>query len=1304
MNTNVSQFHSETNHPVNHEFQQETTQDDSDPSSDNLPPMSFQDNLQNSLNQNLNDNSITTNVVSNSNSENSDNSDLHYSNLTNISLDSKNSKDINDFQTSVNSVPVLIVESILPEENDTTNPSLKEDVLGVDTYLDTYLAPTSSNFHGLQVNTSKNGYKNNLSVPPSPSDSYSNDHNKTDDGFLSHSFNESGDRTITSSDSDDDITLKTQPDLISLNISNLEPHKIFLKNIYLNDLALFDKKYLKSGLSSDVASQRLHKDGQNVLGGKRKFIPLWVVLLWRQSVSVMNFVLLFAAILSAVVSDFVDMGVILVIIVVNIAIGFLQEFKSESTMAKLKELTSPMSKVIRDNTKLVVPSSSLVVGDIVLLKEGDRVPADLRISECINLSCHEALLTGESVPIEKTTESLLIINSKNKAESSTITPVHENVLSFEQSNIVFDKSNDNSFETNKSTINQVEVEIEIKTPSLSRSQSSDSSHSSSSSDKIGTIPLGDRINMAYMSTTVTSGKGRGIVVATGTRTEIGKIAKSMGERRNQTTPLQRKLNLMGFVLMMAAVISLIIVVISVGLHKGFNNIFPNALIIGVTVAVAIIPESLVAVVTLTMSVGVRKMVKQNAIVRKLAALETLGSIQHICSDKTGTLTEGKMVVNTIWTPTNNYSVETNILQEEINGKVVDTNSNTEINSENMPENLKQLLFVGALCNSSSITLVEEAPSAKKPGKFQKIFGRFYRKLSFIFPEKQKKTVSLKKGLALVGEPTELALTALSQVTKFTKDSEIVSCTYSGLLYEFPFNSTIKRMSVLYKYSSEIAHVLTKGASEGVLDLCSKYLIIEEGEQIISSMNDSMKSTITLSIETIAKRGLRVLCLAYRPIPIREAEAPQLVRENFENDLIFIGLVGIQDPPRPEVAYSMKVCEEAGIVVHMLTGDHYLTAKAISEQIGILKNIEHPSENDVMEAKKFDLLTPQDLKNMHDLPFVIARCSPQSKVKMIEALHARKKLVAMTGDGVNDAPSIKLADIGIAMGKGGSDVTKEAADIILTDDKFSTIVSAIKEGRRIFANIRKFVVHLLSANVAQLFVLLIPVMAGFDVPLNPTQILWLNMVTGTPPALSLGIERASKKVMKRARRNSLFNLETISDLMFYGISMAVVTLLCYFLLGVLWLKRELKSSQTVSFTVLTMMLMFHSYNCRHKRKRFWQDGAWKSKWLHASVIISIVLQVFILYIPGVNNIVFHQKGLDWVEWLFVIIGTICFMTSAEIWKLTKSTLSTSKNEFILYLKKKFAIQKLKKLDSPLTAQDVETKPSESKISAITVVIE
>lgn len=621
------------------------------------------------------------------------------------------------------------------------------------------------------------------------------------------------------------------------------------------------------------------------------------------------------------------------------------------TILSLHRLSAPVCKVIRDTRVTSVQAESLVLGDIVRLAVGDIAPADLRLFDGMNASMDEALLTGESLPVLKTPN------------------------------------------------------ITLATPD---------------------IPIGDRTNMAYSGCSTTQGRATGIVVATGMRTEVGKIAQLLQEQNSMgnCTPLARALqrikstmmNVLGLVgtplqvklskfalLLFALAILLAIIVFSVNLW----DVQGEVLIYGICVAVAVIPESLIAVLTITIAVGTKAMAKGNVIVRKLQCLEAVGGVTNICSDKTGTLTQGKMVARSAWIPgagtlavrqtTDPYDPTSGLVQLD----EIDWNASHPIESHPA---LHTFLSALALCNLSAVHHENNAWSA-------------------------------------VGEPTEIALHVLAMRFDFGKNA-VIARRQIQLRTEYPFDSAIKKMSVVYRNSAEGANeVYTKGAPEAIIPSLS---ICEDEERIVRETADRM-----------AGEGLRVLCIAYKKAPIDQDEQVT-PRSAAETDLQFGGLVGLYDPPRAETAAAVRKCQMAGITVHMLTGDHIKTAAAIASEVGILDRVAAiaKSRKLVMQADEFDKLADAEVDAMEELPLVIARCSPATKVRMVEAMHRRQAFCVMTGDGVNDSPALKRADVGIAMGKNGSDVAKEAADMVLTDDNFSSIVKAVEEGRRLFDNIQK----------------------------------------------------------------------------------------------------------------------------------------------------------------------------------------------------------------------------------------------------------
>uniref|UniRef100_A0A7I4F8S0 Cation-transporting P-type ATPase N-terminal domain-containing protein n=1 Tax=Physcomitrium patens TaxID=3218 RepID=A0A7I4F8S0_PHYPA len=730
------------------------------------------------------------------------------------------------------------------------------------------------------------------------------------------------------------------------------------------------------------------------------------------------------------------------------------------------------------------------------------------------------------------------------------------------------------------------------------------------------VSIGDRTNMMYSSTTVVKGRGRGIVVSTGMSTEIGKISSAINETATTSTPMQKKLNLMAYVLLGVALIFALIV-FAVNRFQFDTEI----VIYAIALSIAVIPEGLIAVMTIVQALGVRRMAKQHALVRKLVALESLQAVTNICSDKTGTLTQGKMVVTNIWLPEQNteyvvggqgYETVGELSAPE--GRPIDR----EVALKDM--NFRTLVECCALCNTANIVEASE--------------GKVW------------------------GDPTEIALQVFAYKMQMGKP---MLRKLKEPIEEFPFSSDTKRMSMVCQGPSK--------------------------EQ-----------------EEMAKQGLRVLVIAYRQTSERALGKPvsRWEREEVERNLTFLGLVGIRDTPRFESEVSVRQCHQAGITVHMLTGDHKATALSIAKDVGILeplsasrrsaskrlnkKRDSHvvPMSSLVMTATEFDALSEQEVDALDELPLVIARCTPSTKVRMIDALHRRKKFAAMTGDGVNDAPSLKKSDVGIAMGA-GSDVAKTSSDIVLTDNNFATIVQAVAEGRRIFSNIKKFVLHLLSTNVGQVIVLLVGLafkdVSGTPVfPLSPVQILFLNLVTGTPPAMALGIEAASSTVMQvPPHLKGLFTIELIADIIIYGTFIGILALTNWVLViyafgnGNLATQCNKASNLGPCDTVFrarsavqmafTWMILFHAFNCRHLRASlFTTEGGGRSRFFSnklmlEAVFIGAVMPIPTLYIPYLNTDIFKQGGLTW-EWVLVAASVVVFFLLSEFYKLLKRRFITT----------------------------------------------
>ncbi|CAB5394826.1 unnamed protein product [Rhizophagus irregularis] len=781
-------------------------------------------------------------------------------------------------------------------------------------------------------------------------------------------------------------------------------------------------------------------------------------------------------------------------------------------------------------------------------------------------------------------------------------------------------------------------------------------------------PLGDRIDMVFSSTTVTKGRGKGIAVNTGMKTEIGKIAKTLASTSVVTrTPLQKKMDILAYALFGLAII-LAIIVFSVNKWVVNNEVAIYAISLGI----AVIPEGLVAVITLTMALGVRQMAKNYAIVRKLNALEALGSVTNICSDKTGTLTQSKMIATDAWLPgdglyrisgRNGFSPEGKIYRCGINvtSEIEVEVEDEEVTPDNMRYAFTRLVQASALCNMAVI----------KKGKGNDEWHA-------------------------IGDPTESALQVFAHKAGLPKSVLTAEPFKFELVQEYAFDTELKRMSVVCKEKSTDAYyVFLKGATESVLNQCTK---IQFGENEANLDREKFGPELYNELEKLASKGMRVLSLAYRRVIKTDIEILKWTREKADADMIFLGLVGIYDPPRPESKAAIQRCFGAGIEVHMLTGDHPTTAAAIAKEIGILPLLWSPElENEgkfnsqlVMTAAQFDALSDEEVDNLRELPKVIARCSPDTKVKMIDALHRRNKYVAMTGDGVNDSPSLKKADVGIAMGLGGSDVAKQASDIVLSDDNFATIVNAVAEGRRIFSNIQKFILHLLSGNSGEIVTLIIGLSFidsdGISVnPMSPLQILFLNMITSSPPAMGLGVERASSDIMRYPPRSKggLFTWEVIIDMIYYGIVLGGLSLanfvIVVYAIGNGNLGQNCNSSpfgqecapndptcdpialeiachqiyraRGTTFATITYILLIHAYNCRSLRDPIWTMKLYDNKILFWSVFCGLLTAIPTFYIPELNSKVFKQLGIGY-EWGLIVGAVIIFEIFVEIYKFMK----------------------------------------------------
>ncbi|KAL2887613.1 Sodium transport ATPase 5 [Ceratocystis lukuohia] len=983
-----------------------------------------------------------------------------------------------------------------------------------------------------------------------------------------------------------------------------------------------------TGLDPAVAARRLDEIGPNDLGDAPGVQPLRIVI--AQIANAMTMVLIMAMAVSFGIRSWIEGGVVAGVIGLNIVVGFFQEYSAEKTMDSLRSLSSPTGTVIRNGESKVVPSSEIVPGDLITVKMGDTIPADMRLVEAVNLETDEALLTGESLPVRK-----------NAA------------LQFNDS----------------------------------------------------TGP-GDRLNVAYSSSTVTKGRATGVVFATSVYTEVGAIAaalrkqdsRSRQPKRNSQgkvtpfryleaytltttdaigrflgvnigTPLQRKLSKLAVLLFGIAVVCALIVL---GANK--FDASQEVIIYAVATGLSMIPASLVVVLTITMAAGTKRMVQRNVIVRNLRSLEALGAVTDICSDKTGTLTQGKMVARGAWIPA-------------FGTCTVDPSSAPFDPSEG------SLRYVPAQPRQANLTSGSPVGSVLSPSALLQSGKEPLLDFLTVASLANLATIVKKDGAWHAhGDPTEIAIQVFASRFDYNRLRFLHGDNPEwSEVSELPFDSDVKRMSVVVRHnSSGELFALTKGAVERVIEACTGYVASDDGQVV--PLTEKFKAEILRNMETFAGMGLRVLALASKPYPFAVENDDVVPRENVESNLVFRGLIGLYDPPRAESASAVRQCHEAGISVHMLTGDHPETAKAIAMDVGILPASMGRVAADiakimVMTATQFDSLTDDDIDQLPVLPLVIARCAPATKVRMIEALHRRNKFVAMTGDGVNDSPSLRRADVGIAMGQTGSDVAKDASDIVLADDNFASIVAAIEEGRRIFDNIQKFVLHVLAENIAQAGTLLVGLAfkdgRGLSVfPLAPVEIVWIIMATSGMPDMGLGFEHAVPDIMRRPPQSlstGIFTMEFLVDMVAYGLWITALCLGSFTLVvfgfgdGDLGFQCNDSYNDTcdvvfraraTTFACLTWFALFLAWEMVDMRRSFfaapsfsidglkhWARTLWRNQFLFWAIIVGFATLFPLLYIPVINTKVFKHKGISW-EWAIVFIATGLFFVGVESWKWAK----------------------------------------------------
>lgn len=688
------------------------------------------------------------------------------------------------------------------------------------------------------------------------------------------------------------------------------------------------------------------------------------------------------------------------------------------------------------------------------------------------------------------------------------------------------------------------------------------------------IGLGDLHNMAFMGTMVTRGSGKGVVTGTGMKTAMGQIADLLQSAETLQTPLQRRLEQLGKILIVVAIL-LTVLVVGIGVMQGHD--LYTMFLSGVSLAVAAIPEGLPAIVTIALSLGVQRMIRKNAIVRKLPAVETLGCASVICSDKTGTMTQNKMTVTHVWTNNRIWTVTGQGYEPQ--GQFVYRN---EVINPTRDEHLQKLLTFGMLCNHSSL-------------------------------------IRDKDHYRIDGDPTEGALLVAGMKAGFLREQLLQEYK---IIQEFPFDSSRKMMTIIIENKRGERYAITKGAPDILLKLSVSVYVGGK----IQLLSQSWLEKIQTTIDSLASQALRNIAIAFKPVPNRIfAHEGEL-----EKDLIFIGIQGMIDPPRPEVKSAIKECKEAGIKTVMITGDHVTTAKAIGKQLGILN-----SDNLVMEGSKLESLTVEELEEVVDKVTVFARVSPEHKLKIVKAFQNKGHIVAMTGDGVNDAPAIKAADIGIAMGITGTDVAKESSALVLLDDNFATIKSAIQEGRNIYENIRKFIRYLLASNVGEILVMLFAMILAMPLPLVPIQILWVNLVTDGLPAMALGLDKPEGDVMKRKPRHpkeGVFARGLGWKVISRGFLIGFATLLAFFICYKQY-PNQLEYAQTIAFATLVLAQLIHVFDCRSEYSIF-SRNPFGNPYLVWAVLSSLLLMVTVIYYPPLQTI-FHTVAIVPRDWLLII---------------------------------------------------------------------
>jgi len=875
----------------------------------------------------------------------------------------------------------------------------------------------------------------------------------------------------------------------------------------------------KEGLSTEEVQKRLKEYGPNELKKEKRKSPVRLFL--EQFTDILIIILLIATALSMAIGEVYDAIVIIAIVIACAVLGFFEEYRAEKALEALKKMTAPTATVLRDGKEVQIQTSEVVPGDILLLYTGDKVPADARLIEAVNMKTDEAPLTGESTPVNK-----------------NVKPLPEDT------------------------------------------------------------PVSDRRNMVFTGTVVVYGRGKAVVTSTGMNTEFGKIAKMVQTVEEEETPLEKRMAHVGKWLGILSVAVCLFVAVF-GIIRG--RAILDMILWGISLAVAAVPEALPAVVTGALAVGMYRMAKENAIVRRLPAVETLGCTSIICSDKTGTMTKGEMTVERIYV--NGKAVKVTGVGYEPQGDFLYEDKKLDPAKE---KELQMLLKAAVLCNDS---------------KLEKTEGRWTVK----------------------GDPTEGALVVAAAKAGLWKEEVEKK---EPRINEIPFSSERKRMTTVHE-SGEKKIAYMKGAPEIVLERCTKVYMNGKARRLTSEIR---KQILAIN-EAMAVQALRNLGFAYKELP----ESKTSLSEEEEEGFVFLGIMGMIDPPREEVKDAIYMCRKAGIKVVMVTGDHKLTAVAVAKELNLIGEKEN-EEGRVLTGAELDKLSDEEFEKIVENVVIYARVSPEHKVRIVKALRKKGYICAMTGDGVNDAPALKMADIGVAMGITGTEVTKEASDMVLTDDNFATIVRAVKEGREIYDNIKKYLTYLLRCNIMEILVLFIAMMfsreAESAIALTTIQILWVNLTTDGLPAIALGVDPGDPDLMERKPRNPKESIFT-TDVKIY--LSAVPILMTILLLGTYFYtlyNYNLMEARTQLFTSIVLMELANAICARSLKYTVFKVGVFKNKFLWVAILSSLAMQLAVLYIPGVQGL-FDVTYPDAFDWIVAITSTLIVFFSIETGKYIAS---------------------------------------------------